>query len=36
MGMGREEEEERRGSIGKVNPQEIKKRVEVKVTFSVK
>jgi len=36
MSFGREEEEERRGSMGKVNPQEIKKRVEVKVTFSVK
>ncbi|MEI8133750.1 MAG: SIMPL domain-containing protein [bacterium] len=35
MAFGREEEEERRGP-GRVNPQEIKKRVEVKVTFSVK
>ena len=37
MGMGREEEEEHRGRMmGGVNPQEIKRRVEVKVTFSVK
>jgi len=36
LGMGREEEEERRGSMGRVNPQEIKKHIEVKVTFSVK
>jgi uncharacterized protein YggE len=36
MGMGREEEEERRGAMGRVSPKEIKKRVEVKVTFSVK
>jgi len=34
--MGREEEEERRGPMGRINPQEIKKRVEVRVTFSVK
>ena len=33
-GMGREEEE-RRGP-GTINPKEIKKRVELKVTFSVK
>jgi uncharacterized protein YggE len=35
MGFGREEEEERRGP-GLINPHEIKKKVEVKVTFSVK
>jgi uncharacterized protein YggE len=34
-GFGREEEEERRGP-GRINPQEIKKKVELKVTFSVK
>ena len=34
MSMGREEEE-RRGP-GQINPKEIKKKVEVKVTFSVK
>ena len=34
-GFGREEEEERRGP-GRINPREIKKKVEVKVTFSVK
>jgi uncharacterized protein YggE len=38
MGMGREEEEERRGAVsfGNINPREIRKRVEVRVTFSVK
>lgn len=37
MGMGgREEEEERRSMMGRVSPQEIRKHVEVKVTFSVK
>jgi len=38
MSIGREEEEERHGRMGMggINPQEIKKRIEVKVTFSVK
>ena len=34
MGMGREEEERRGPST--INPREIKKKVEVRVTFSVK
>jgi uncharacterized protein YggE len=34
MGMGREEEERR--APGQINPKEIKKKVELKVTFSVK
>ncbi len=37
MSFGREEEEERRGRMsGGVNPQEIRKHIEVRVTFSVK